>query len=94
MTFYEALKKTIHEKKSFCRKVYHFEKGGYHCTEWSMWIRMRLDDDAVDEDALVYFESNNLDEEQGYWTRNWSEDQLSRADVMATDWQEFELWQR
>jgi hypothetical protein len=76
------------------RKMHQFEdaydnpkKNGKSPEPWSSWMRIRLDDDRVDFDALIYFESNNRDDTTGDWFMKWNEDQLSREDILATDWE-------
>lgn len=61
-------------------------------TPWSIWMRIRLWDSDYDEEALVFFESNNYDETTGKWLLEWNEDQLSRADILAEDWEIKEEW--
>ena len=88
MTFHEALQTVIKGGGKIAqRRAHHFDKGGYHDIEWSEWTRVRLDDSKVDFDALLFFETNNFDEENKLWLHEWSEDLLSRADILANDWE-------
>jgi hypothetical protein len=87
MTFYEALTNVVQNGVVALRKTNQFAKGGYNIIDWSIWMRIRLDDSCLDEESLLLFESNNYDDENNKWLMGWDEDQLSRADVLASDWE-------
>jgi hypothetical protein len=94
MTFHEALNEVITTGRMVWRKMHQFEDDYDRPypdqsppTPWSIWLRIRLWDDNVDDDALVYFESNNRNDVDGSWFLDWKEDQISRADILASDWE-------
>lgn len=88
MTFNEAIHEVITHNKVVTRRSNYFERGGYHKISWSEWVRIRMWGSKVDTDALIYIETNNYNEENKKWLlKGWKEDQLSKADVLAEDWE-------
>jgi hypothetical protein len=89
MTFIEALNEVVSNNKVVQRKMHEFSgrESGKNCGPWSSWIRMRMEDDVVPFDALVFIETNNHDDRDFHWVANWSNDDLSKEDILATDWE-------
>lgn len=94
MKFHDALIEVILNKRMVRRKIFQFEDDHFKSKNegsdpipWSVWMRIRLDDDSVDYDALVYFETRNRDDSPPKWHNTWTEDQVSRADILADDWE-------
>jgi hypothetical protein len=94
MTFIEAISEVLTNKTIVWRRAHEFEddydrpfKSQRPPTPWSEWLRIRLDDDPTDFDALVFFETNNRDDVNGTWILEWKEDNISRADILAEDWE-------
>jgi hypothetical protein len=88
MTFQDALNEVIANKVVVSRRIYyHAHDYGDYNKPWSQWLRIRLDDDPVSSDALIYFETRNFDETTQEWIGEWGEDNISQADIQAHDWE-------
>ena len=89
MTFQEALHRVITEDIIVMRRMHQF-KHDYdnpNSGPQSEWVRIRLEDDTIDFDALVFFECCSRDDNTNTWLTTWHEDQLSREDIQAIDWE-------
>jgi hypothetical protein len=87
MTFNEAINTVILTGKTVWRRQhYHDHNYGDYTRPWSEWMRIRIEEDTVDFDALLFFETNYYDEVKKKWTLMWAEDNVSKADSIATDW--------
>jgi hypothetical protein len=98
MTFDKAIKEVVMNDVVVWRKVHQFDddydrprplSNPGTPTPWSTWLRIRMEKDNVDFDSLVFFETNNHDDVTGKWLQEWSEDNISREDILATDWEIF-----
>lgn len=93
MTFQEALNEVITNDVIVWRKTHQFADDYDRPRDqgkprpWSEWTRVWLDDDTVDYDAIIYFETNNRDDINGTWFLTWSYTELTKADILATDWE-------
>lgn len=92
MNFNEALKEVVVNKKIVQRKAFQFDQDdGNYDRPWSEWIRIRMDDDPVDFEALIVIETRNHDDapDSFGWVSGWewAEDSLSKADVLSQDWE-------
>jgi hypothetical protein len=94
MTFQEAINEVVHNNKTVWRKSMQFDddydrprNNGGDPTPWSEWKRIRMEEDHVDFDCLIYIEGNNQDDTTEYWFMEWTEDVLSKADILAEDWE-------
>jgi|WetSurSiteA1Bulk_404760.scaffolds.fasta_scaffold81415_3 hypothetical protein len=95
MTFNEALHEVITNDRVVWRKTLQFADNYDRPypdksppTPWSEWLRIRLeDDDDADFDAILFFEGNNLDDTSNTWFLEWTEQELTKADVLADDWE-------
>jgi hypothetical protein len=95
MTFQEAINEVINNKSTVWRKTHQF-KDDYDNPNpdvpqpWSEWIRIWLNCDDIDEDAVIMVESNNRNDVNNTWFLEWRNDELTRADVLAEDWEVIE----
>lgn len=94
MDFDTALHEVAINKRMVWRKIHQFEddydrpiNDDGPATPWSIWMRIKLDDDQTDYDALIFFETRHRDDTTGEWFMKWEDDDLSRADIKATDWE-------
>jgi hypothetical protein len=91
MNFNDAMYEVVINKKIVRRKAFQFDQdNGDYDKPWSEWIRVRMDDDPVDFDALITFETRNHDDGTNPgWVpgHTWQEESLSKADVLATNWE-------
>ena len=88
MTFYEAIQKVL-EGEIVYFKEYTFS--GYESDTnipWSIWMRMRMEDDPFPHDALLFTEYNHWDEVNKCWLLEWNEEQLGKDDILSLDWQD------
>lgn len=94
MTFNEAINEVIYNNNIVWRQAYYHEHDyGDYDRPWSEWKRIRMEDDDPPYEAIIYFESNNRDERQstrGTWFLTWKEDNLTKADLLADDWEVIE----
>jgi hypothetical protein len=85
MTFAEALNAVVTTNKIVQRKVYDYPNA--RCGACSEWVRMRLEENPRPLYAYLHIESNNHDDKDFYWTQHWTSSELTKADLLATDWE-------
>jgi hypothetical protein len=99
MTFQEALNEVIKNNTIVWRKTHQFADDYDRPpargvpTPWSEWTRIRMWDCDVPFDAILYFESNNRDDTTNTWSLKWEDDDLTKMDVWAEDW-EITTWEQ
>ena len=96
MTFNEALNMVITNGEAVRRKTHQFADNYDRPypdksppTPWSEWTRVSLDgdEDDVEFDRFLIIQSNNRDDTTNTWFLEWREDVLTKADILADDWE-------
>jgi hypothetical protein len=89
MNFRNAINLVVYDNQTVTRKGFqHPHSYDGNDDPWSEWIRIRVEDDLVDREALIFIETNSYDDvNQKWFSSEWREDNLNKEDVLADDWE-------